>query len=110
MHNCFISNSVLLTIPVLAFHGPEEYNYLAPLCKDYFKSLINFYFILKARRIKVTFVNVGDMSCRWKVYQIGGAAATHPIVTIPLHKDLLGDMTVDVKALENRDKLQERGI
>lgn len=101
LHNQHLVNSVHGAIPVLSYHGSEEYCYLEPLVSGFLHQFNDFSFKLGDRHIDVVFLNVGDMSARWKIFQIGGSPVW-PLLTLPLHTNQLGDISLNPSGLVSR--------
>jgi len=66
----------------------------------------NMTFELDGKAIGVVFVNIGDMSSRWSIFQIGGANSDYPLITLPLHKDQQGDVFLNPSGLCRRYAIQ----
>lgn len=67
-------------------------------------------FELDGKAIGVVFVNIGDMSSRWSIFQIGGANSDYPLITLPLHKDQQGDVFLNPSGLCRRYAIQSRYV
>lgn len=109
VNNPHLTDSSLLCIPMLSYHGPEEYEYLEPLTSFFMKKLADLKeIVVGGKRLSIISKGVGDMASRVKMYQMGSISGAFPLTSLPLHKEQYGDVSLWPRSFHPRYSTQLR--